>query len=89
MRFEPTEIPDVVLIHPDVFKDSRGYFLESWEARKFAEAGLTQTFVQFNHSHSSQYVLRGLHYQVRQPQGKLVRVTSGAVTFRHRLALVR
>lgn len=79
MRFEPTEIPDVVLIQPDVFRDSRGYFLESWEARKFADAGLAQTFVQSNHSHSACHVLRGLHYQIRRPQGKLVRVATGSV----------
>jgi len=79
MRFEPTNIRDVVLIRPDVFKDSRGYFLESWEAHKFADAGVAQTFVQSNHSRSVRHVLRGLHYQVRQPQGKLVRVATGAV----------
>ena len=79
MQFEPTEIPDVVLIRPRVFGDPRGFFLESWEARKFAEAGLHLSFVQDNHSRSSQYTLRGLHYQIEQPQGKLVRVASGRV----------
>jgi len=79
MRFQPTKIPDVVLIHPDVFEDPRGYFLESWQARKFAEAGLGGEIVQANHSHSLRYVLRGLHYQIRQPQGKLIRVVAGEV----------
>jgi dTDP-4-dehydrorhamnose 3,5-epimerase len=79
MRFEPTKIPEVVLIRPDVFADSRGYFLESWEARKFAGAGLGGEFVQANHSHSLRHVLRGLHYQIRQAQGKLVQVVAGAV----------
>jgi len=79
MRFEPTKIPAVVLVRPDVFEDPRGYFLESWEARKFAEAGLCVEFVQANHSHSLRNVLRGLHYQIRQAQGKLIRVVAGAV----------
>jgi len=79
MRFEPTKIPEVVLIHPDVFEDPRGYFLESWQARKFSEAGLGGEIVQANHSHSLRYVLRGLHYQIRQPQGKLIRVVAGEV----------
>jgi dTDP-4-dehydrorhamnose 3,5-epimerase len=79
MEFEPTEIPDVVLIRPKVFGDPRGFFLESWEERKFAAAGLDVKFVQDNHSRSARNILRGLHYQVQQTQGKLVRVVTGAV----------
>ena len=79
MEFEPTEIPDVVLIRPRVFGDPRGFFFESWEERKFAAAGLGVKFVQDNHSRSVRHTLRGLHYQIRQPQGKLVRVTKGEV----------
>ena len=79
MEFEPTAIAEVVLIRPKVFGDARGFFMESWERRKFAAAGLDLEFVQDNHSHSARHILRGLHYQIRQPQGKLVRVVSGAV----------
>ncbi len=79
MEFEPTAIPDVVLVRPRVFGDARGYFFESWEERKFAAGGITAKFVQDNHSHSARHVLRGLHYQMPNPQGKLVRVTSGSV----------
>jgi dTDP-4-dehydrorhamnose 3,5-epimerase len=79
MQFEPTEIPDVVLIRPKVFGDPRGYFFESWEERKFAAAGLDVKFVQDNHSRSARNILRGLHYQIQQPQGKLVRVVTGSV----------
>jgi dTDP-4-dehydrorhamnose 3,5-epimerase len=74
-----TALPGVMLIEPRVFGDDRGFFLESWNARNFAEAGLDLTFVQDNHSRSAQGVLRGLHYQMQKPQGKLVRVTAGAV----------
>ncbi|MGC8520136.1 MAG: dTDP-4-dehydrorhamnose 3,5-epimerase [Steroidobacteraceae bacterium] len=79
MEFEPTSLSEVVLIRPKVFGDARGFFMESWEQRKFAAAGLDLNFVQDNHSHSARHILRGLHYQIRQPQGKLVRVTSGRV----------
>lgn len=79
MQFEPTAIPDVVLIRPTVVADSRGFFLESWQERKFAAAGLNLRFVQDNHSHSSQHTLRGLHYQIEEAQGKLVRVARGTV----------
>jgi dTDP-4-dehydrorhamnose 3,5-epimerase len=79
VEFEPTEIPEVVLIRPKVFGDSRGYFFESWEERKFAGAGLEVKFVQDNHSRSARHILRGLHYQIQQPQGKLVRVVTGTV----------
>jgi dTDP-4-dehydrorhamnose 3,5-epimerase len=73
-----TEIPGVLIIEPDVFGDSRGFFMETWHAKKYAERGLDVSFVQDNHSRSSAGVLRGLHYQLEQPQGKLVRVASGA-----------
>ena len=79
MQFEPTQIPDVVLVKPAVFGDARGFFMETWEERKFAAAGIPVRFVQDNQSRSAQHILRGLHYQVQQPQGKLVRVISGAV----------
>ena len=79
MEFVPTDIPEVVLIRPKVFGDARGYFMESWEERKFAAAGLDLKFVQDNHSHSARHILRGLHYQIQQPQGKLVRCVRGAV----------
>jgi dTDP-4-dehydrorhamnose 3,5-epimerase len=78
MEFQPTRIPDVVLIKPRVFGDERGFFLESWQEKKFAAAGIDVPFVQDNHSRSARYTLRGLHYQVQQTQGKLVRVTRGA-----------
>ncbi len=79
MKFTPTEIPDVVIIEPRVFSEERGFFMETWQSRKFAEGGLDLNFVQDNHSKSRQGVLRGLHYQVEQTQGKLVRVTAGEV----------
>jgi dTDP-4-dehydrorhamnose 3,5-epimerase len=79
MQFVPTTIPDVISIHPNVFGDARGYFFESWNQYTFTSAHVDLDFVQDNHSHSTQYILRGLHYQIQQPQGKLVRVTSGEV----------
>ena len=79
MQFEPTALAEVILVRPKVFGDARGFFLESWERGKFAAAGLDLPFVQDNHSHSVRHILRGLHYQIRQPQGKLVRVVSGTV----------
>lgn len=79
MEFTPTEIPDVVAIAPRVFGDDRGFFMETWNARTFREAGYDLSFVQDNHSRSVRGTLRGLHYQIRQPQGKLVRVTRGEV----------
>lgn len=79
MEFERLNIPDVILVRPGVFGDDRGFFLESWEKRKFAAGGIDVDFVQDNHSRSIRHTLRGLHYQVVQPQGKLVRVVSGAV----------
>lgn len=79
MEIVRTSLPDVVIIEPRVFGDDRGFFLESWNAARFAEAGLDWSFVQENHSRSGRGVLRGIHYQITQPQGKLVRVTAGAV----------
>jgi dTDP-4-dehydrorhamnose 3,5-epimerase len=74
-----TAIPDVLVFEPRVFNDARGFFFEVWNAQAFREAGIAVEFVQDNHSRSVRNVLRGLHYQIRQPQGKLVRVTAGAV----------
>ena len=79
MEFVRLEIPDLVLVKPKVFGDARGFFFESWEARKFAAGGIDARFVQDNYSRSVQGTLRGLHYQLPQPQGKLVRVTQGEV----------
>lgn len=78
MKFTPLEIPDVILIQPRVFGDERGFFLESYHKERFHSSGLTAEFVQDNHSGSRRGSLRGLHYQIRQPQGKLVRVVAGA-----------
>jgi dTDP-4-dehydrorhamnose 3,5-epimerase len=80
MKATSTAIPDVLLIEPQVFGDARGFFFESFNARKFRElTGLEPNFVQDNHSRSAKHVLRGLHYQIKQPQGKLVRVCAGEV----------
>lgn len=80
MKAIPTAIPDLLLIEPKVYGDDRGFFYESYNKKQFAEiTGLELDFVQDNHSRSAQNVLRGLHYQIKRPQGKLVRVTSGAV----------
>ncbi|MFO1302361.1 MAG: dTDP-4-dehydrorhamnose 3,5-epimerase [Burkholderiales bacterium] len=79
MRVERLALPEVVLIEPKVFGDDRGFFYESWNARAFAQAGIDATFVQDNHSLSRRGVLRGLHYQIQHPQGKLVRATVGEV----------
>jgi dTDP-4-dehydrorhamnose 3,5-epimerase len=80
MKVTPTSIPDVLLIEPKVFGDERGFFFESFNTRDFASAtGLYPTFVQDNHSRSAKGVLRGLHYQIKQPQEKLVRVAIGEV----------
>ena len=80
MKVTPTALPGVLLLEPRVFGDDRGFFLESWNAQTFREAtGVDATFVQDNHSYSTRNVLRGIHYQVVRPQGKLVRVVSGAV----------
>lgn len=79
MKISDTALPGVLLIEPRVFSDARGFFLESWNRRSFRAAGLDLDFVQDNHSRSARGVLRGLHYQLENPQGKLVRVTQGAV----------
>jgi dTDP-4-dehydrorhamnose 3,5-epimerase len=80
MKVIPTSIPDVLILEPQVFGDARGFFLETWNARKFGDAVSPDiAFVQDNHSRSRRGVLRGLHYQIKQPQGKLVRVVSGRV----------
>ncbi len=79
MQNKPTRIPDVFVIELQVFGDDRGFMMETFQAKKFAEAGLPVSFVQDNHSRSRQGTLRGLHYQIRQAQGKLVRVIIGEV----------
>lgn len=80
MLVTPTVIPDVLILEPQVFGDDRGFFFESYNRRAFREAtGRDADFVQDNHSRSARCVLRGMHYQIRQPQGKLVRVTAGEV----------
>lgn len=80
MKVIQTAIPEVLIFEPRVFGDNRGFFLESFNQKIFQEAtGLTSAFVQDNHSGSEKNVLRGLHYQIRQPQGKLVRVVAGEV----------
>lgn len=80
MKVKPTLIPEVLIIEPDVFEDERGYFLESWNAKELAKhINCDLQFVQDNYSRSCHGVLRGLHYQVRQPQGKLIHVTRGRI----------
>jgi dTDP-4-dehydrorhamnose 3,5-epimerase len=79
MQVTPLAIPDVLLIQPRRFEDERGYFMETYQAQKFAAIGIRETFVQDNRSGSHRGVLRGLHYQIRHPQGKLVQVLSGEI----------
>lgn len=79
MRVTPLDHPEVLLVEPDVFPDSRGFFMETWHAVKFAQHGLPAVFLQDNQSRSQRGVLRGLHYQLDHPQGKLTRVVSGEV----------
>jgi dTDP-4-dehydrorhamnose 3,5-epimerase len=80
MKVVPTAMPEVLVLEPQVFGDDRGFFYESFNARRFEElTGVRAHFVQDNHSKSAKGVLRGLHYQISQPQGKLVRVTAGAI----------
>ncbi len=79
MIFEKTRIRDVVLVKPTIHTDSRGYFMEAWRSSSFADAGITDEFVQDNSSYSSRGTLRGLHYQINRAQGKFVRVVSGCV----------
>jgi dTDP-4-dehydrorhamnose 3,5-epimerase len=79
MLFEPTTIPDIILITPQVFGDERGFFMETYQAQRFGAAGLPFIYVQDNHSGSQHGTLRGLHYQVRQAQGKIMRVIAGEI----------
>ena len=79
MKVTPTGHPEVLLVEPDVFRDARGFFMETFHAAKYRDAGLPDLFRQDNHSRSVAGVLRGLHYQLKRPQGKLMRVVSGAV----------
>jgi dTDP-4-dehydrorhamnose 3,5-epimerase len=79
VKFIPTPIASVMVIEPAVFGDERGFFMETWHVAKFAEAGIDVAFHQDNHSRSAKGVLRGLHYQLPNPQGKLARVVAGAV----------
>jgi dTDP-4-dehydrorhamnose 3,5-epimerase len=79
MRFVETPIPGLLLIEPDVYRDDRGFFLETFHADRYAKAGIPARFAQDNHSSSVKGTLRGLHLQLRKPQGKLVRVVSGAI----------
>lgn len=79
MQITPTQIPDVLQIDPHVYGDDRGFFMETFQARAFADAGLPTGFVQDNHSRSRQGTLRGLHYQLQQAQGKLLRVVVGEI----------
>jgi dTDP-4-dehydrorhamnose 3,5-epimerase len=79
VKFTKTAFPDVFLIEPDVFKDTRGFFMETYNQRKYAEGGIGQAFVQDNYSHSRHGILRGLHYQLKNAQGKLVFVITGEI----------
>jgi dTDP-4-dehydrorhamnose 3,5-epimerase len=79
MQFSTTSLPDVLLIEPDIFGDERGFFMETYRIERFVQAGIRHTFVQDNQSGSRQGVLRGLHYQIRQAQAKLVRVIAGEI----------
>lgn len=79
MKAIPSAIPDVLILEPNVFGDERGFFYESWNERTLKGLGIDATFVQDNHSKSAKNVLRGLHYQIQNPQGKLVRVIAGEV----------
>ena len=79
MKIAPTSIPDVLIIESKVFADDRGFFLEGYHKKRFAENGISADFLQDNHSKSHAGTLRGLHYQIKQPQGKLVRVIAGEI----------
>ncbi|GAB4523981.1 MAG: dTDP-4-dehydrorhamnose 3,5-epimerase [Anaerolineales bacterium] len=79
MNFLPTSLPEVIIVEPRVFGDARGFFMETYHQAKFHAGGISAAFVQDNHSGSRQGILRGLHYQIRHTQGKLVRVVAGAV----------
>ncbi len=77
MEFRATQIPDVIVIDPVVFEDPRGFFMETWQARKYSDAGIDAVFVQDSQSRSARGTIRGLHYQIEQAQGKLIRVIQG------------
>ena len=79
MRFLPTGLPGVIVVEPDVYHDARGFFFETYHARTYQEGGIKATFVQDNHSQSSHGTLRGLHAQLRHPQGKLIRTLEGEI----------
>jgi dTDP-4-dehydrorhamnose 3,5-epimerase len=79
LRIIPTELPEVLIVEPTVHRDDRGFFLETWHAQKYADAGLPARFVQDNHSRSRRGTLRGLHAQLARPQGKLVRASLGEI----------
>jgi dTDP-4-dehydrorhamnose 3,5-epimerase len=79
MKCIQTDIPDVLILEPRIFGDKRGFFMETWHRRVFADLGINFDFVQDNHSSSRKGILRGLHYQIKRPQGKLVRVIQGEV----------
>ncbi len=79
MKVTPTSLPEVLLVEPRVFGDARGFFYESWNERAFAAAGINAHFVQDNHSRSEKNVLRGLHYQIKQTQSKLIRAMAGSI----------
>jgi dTDP-4-dehydrorhamnose 3,5-epimerase len=79
VRFTPTELPDVIVIEPDVHRDVRGFFLETYHSEKYRNGGIRQPFVQDNHSESAVGTLRGLHLQIDRPQGKLIRVIEGEI----------
>ncbi len=79
MKFLPTDLPEVIVVEPDVFRDDRGFFLETYHAQKYADGGIPGPFVQDNHSRSVRGTLRGLHAQERRPQGKLIRVLQGEI----------
>jgi dTDP-4-dehydrorhamnose 3,5-epimerase len=81
MKFLPLAIPEVVLVEPDVFRDDRGFFLETYHKTKYGGAGLPEEFVQDNHSFSIRGTLRGMHTQVRRPQGKLIRALAGEIFY--------
>ena len=77
MEFTATQIPEVIVIDPVVYEDARGFFMETWQEQKFRDAGIEAKFVQDSHSRSSFGTIRGLHFQVAQAQGKLIRVLHG------------
>ncbi|HUQ16050.1 MAG TPA: dTDP-4-dehydrorhamnose 3,5-epimerase [Gemmatimonadales bacterium] len=79
MKFTPTAIPDVIVVEPAVHEDDRGFLMETWHAGKFRQAGLDLAFVQDNHSRSVRNTIRGLHYQIGRPQGKLLRAVAGEI----------